>query len=102
MPALGSAWRLVGEDAAPFERVRRDVISDRLQRTCVERAGDAVRSIGAAVENRLEMNAGNRAVVLHTGPEPHEDGVAAAMAIEDFLARQADLHRAIEPHRGAR
>ena len=57
--ALGAARRLVGEDAAALELVARDVIGDRLQRAGVERAGDAVRAVGAAVEQRLQVHAGD-------------------------------------------
>ena len=37
---------------------------------------------------------------LHAGLEPHQHRMAAAMAVEDLLAREADLHRAIEHQRG--
>ena len=98
--ALRPARRLVREDAAAFEVVRRDVIRDGLQRAGVERAGDAVRAVRAAVEQRLHVHAGDRAVQLHAGLEPHQHRMAAAMAVEDLFARQADLHRAIEHESG--
>ena len=100
--ALGPARRLVGEDAAALKVIRRDVIGHRLQRAGVERAGDAVRAVGAAVEQRLDVHAGDRAVALHAGLEVHQHRMAAAMAVEDLLAREADLHRPIEQQRRLR
>ena len=99
VPALGPARRLVGEDAAALEAVGRDVVGDGLQRAGVEGAGDAVRAVGAAVEQRLEVHAGDRAVLLHAGLEAHQHRMAAAVAVEDLFARQADLHRAVGQQR---
>ena len=96
---LRTAGGLVGEDAASPEPVGRDLVGHRLQRAGVERARHAVRSIRAAIEQRLQVDAGDPAVGGHTGAEAHEHGMPAAMAVEHLLARQADLHRSIEQQR---
>ena len=89
--ALGPARRLVREDARALELVRRDAVRDRLQRSRVVGRGDPVRAVAAAVERRLEVERGDRAVLLHAGPHPHQGRVTAPVAVEDLLARQADL-----------
>ena len=99
MSALRTAGRFVGEHAASFEVIRRDVIRHGLQRAGVERARDAVRSVGAAVEQRFHVHAGDRAVVLHAGLERHQHRMPSAVAVEDLLAGQADLHRPVEHQR---
>ena len=93
---FGPARRLVGEDAAASETIAGNVVGDRLQRTRVERARHAVRAVGAAVEQRLQIQAGDPAVVGHTGTEAHQHRMATAMAIEHLFAVEADLHRPIE------
>ena len=45
------------------------------------------------------MAGGDLAVALDPGPDPHEDGVAAPVGVEDLLAGQGDLHRAPGQHR---
>src|SRR5207247_8375601 len=65
--ALGSARRLVREHAAAVETIRGDVIRDGLQRTGVEGARDAVRSVRAAVEQRFDFHPRDRAVALDAG-----------------------------------
>ena len=40
------------------------------------------------------MAAGDVALLREPGLDPHEDGMAAAVDVEDFLARERDLHRA--------
>ena len=89
MPALGAAGRLVGEGAQAAEAVARDFVGDGLQRARVEGRGDAVGAVGAAVEERLEVERGDRAVLLDADLALHQDGVAAAVAVEDLLAREA-------------
>ena len=100
--ALRAAGRLVGEDPAAVEAVPRDVVRDRLQRAGVEGAGDAIRSVRAAVEQRLKVDAGQRPVSLDARPEAHQDGVSAAMAEEDLFAVQRDLDRPLEHERRLR
>ena len=99
MSALWTARRLVGKRAQALKFVARHVIGDRLQRAGVERAGDAVAAISAAIEKRLEMHSGDRAVFLHAGLDVHQHRMAAAMAIENFFARERHLHRASGHHR---
>src|SRR5262249_22489301 len=93
---LGSARRLVREDPAALKLICGNVIRDRLQGAGIESAGDAVRSVRAAVEHRLHVHPGDRAVALDAGLEMHQDRMAAAMAIEHFFAGQTDLHGAVE------
>ena len=100
--ALGTARRLVGEHAAAAEAVARNVVGHGLQRAGVEGAGDAVRSVGAAIEQRLQIQARDPAVVRHAGAEAHQHGMTAAMAIEHLFAIEADLHRPIEQQRRLR
>src|SRR5262249_21356220 len=97
--ALGPARRLVGEHPATLKVIRRDVVGHRLERTGIERARDAVRAVSATVEQRLDVQAGDGAVALHTGLEVHQDRMPAAVAVEDLLPRETDLHGAIEDHR---
>src|SRR5581483_5107171 len=59
----------------------------------VERRGHAVAPIGAAIEQRLEIDSLDETVVIDAGAHPHHDGMAPAMTLKDFLAREADLHR---------
>ena len=89
--ALGAARRLVGEDARAVEAVRRDLVGHGLERARVVRRGDAVGAVGAAVEQGLEVHRRDRAVLLDAGPHLHQHRVAAAVAVEDLLAREADL-----------
>src|SRR5262249_9772893 len=64
--ALGPAWRFVGKRAATLKVIARHVVSDRLQRARVKRAGHAVGTISAPVNERLQIDAGNRAVLFHS------------------------------------
>ena len=100
--ALGSARRLVGEDARRFEAVARQLIGHGLERAGVEGARDAVRTVAAAIDERLQVHAGELAVLGDAGAELHQHRMAAAVHIEDFLAVEADLHRPAEQHRGFR
>ncbi len=97
--SLGSARRLVGEHTAALKLVGRDVVGDGLKCARVERAGDAVGTVGTAVEHGLHVHAGDAAVLLDAGREPHQYWMATAVAVEYFLAREADLHGPIE-HQG--
>ena len=54
------------------------------------------RAVGAAVQQRLQMDAGDRAIALDAGFEVHQHRMTSAMAVEHFLARQTDLDRSIE------
>jgi len=91
MAALGTAWRLVREDSCALKPVTWNVIGDRLQRPCVVRAGDSVGPVTAAVEQRLEVHARDGAVFVDARLHPHERGMAPAVTVEDFLARERDL-----------
>jgi hypothetical protein len=58
-----------------------------------------VRAVGAAVEQRLQVHAREAPVLRHAGAEFHQHRVPAAVLVEHFLARQADLHRPAEHER---
>ena len=100
--AFGSARRLVGERAAAFIAVARNMIGGRLKSARVVSAGNSIRTIRAAVDQRPQMHAGDRAVFLHAGPEFHQHRMAPAVAIENFFARQADFYRTVEQQRSLR
>src|SRR3989442_768013 len=94
--AVATLWparRFVRKDAHAFELVARHLISNSLECAGVERARYAVTSVRAAVKERFEVHRGNRAVFLHPGLHMHQHGMATAMAIENFFARQSALHR---------
>ena len=86
VPALRAARRLVGPQPCPLELVGGDLVGDGLKRPGVVGARDAVRPVPAPVEERLEVAGGDLAVALDPGPDPHEDGVAAPVGVEDLLA----------------
>src|SRR5258708_5662524 len=46
------------------------------------------------------MHGGDSAVFFHARFEIHQNRMAAAMAVENFFAREADFYRAIEEERG--
>src|ERR1700730_8054077 len=89
MAAFWSARRFVGEGAAAFEAIARDVVGGRLQGPGVESARHAVGTIGATVDQGLKMHSGDGAVLLDTGLEFHQHGVAAPVTIKHLLAREA-------------
>src|SRR3990172_8906710 len=91
---LGTAWRLVGEDARALKLVDRDLVGDRIDHTGVEGRSHAVRAIGSAIKPGLEVTAGDIAILRKAGFDPHEHGVAAAVDVKDFLSGERDLHRA--------
>ncbi len=97
--ALGPAGRLIGEGAAGLELEARQLVGHRRQHPGVERARRAVRAVGAAVEQRLQVHRGQLAVLRHAGAEFHQHRVAPAVLVEHLLAREADLHRAAEDQR---
>src|SRR5437762_8331776 len=100
--ALGPAGRLVRERPCPLEPVTGNVIRDGLQRPRVIGARDPVGPVAAAVEQRLEVHAGDGAVPFHSRLHPHERGVAPAVAVKHLLAREGDLHRTAGEHRELR
>src|SRR5258707_15748169 len=58
-------------------------------------------SIGAAINERLQMHGGDGAVFFHASFEIHQDGMAAAMAVENFFACEADFYGAVQKERGS-
>ena len=97
--ALGTARRLVGEGACALEAVAGNVVGHGLQRARVIGARYAVGAVAASVEQRAEMHARDRAVLLHARLHPHQRRVAAAVAVEDLFARERDLDGASGHHR---
>src|ERR1700674_3577948 len=100
MAAFWSARRLVGEGAAALEAIARDVVGGGLQRTGIKGACDAVGAVAATIDQRLEMHSADGAILLDAGLESHQDGMAAAVTIKNFLAREANLDGAIQQKRG--
>src|SRR6202035_4988294 len=70
-----------------------------LQRASIESAGHAVGPVGAAVDQRLQMHGGDAAIFFHASFEIHQNRMAAAMAVEDFFACEADFHGAVKQKR---
>src|SRR5208282_4649844 len=89
--AFGSAGRLIREGATSLKAISRYMVSGGLQRTGIISAGDAVGSVGTAVHQRLKLHRSDRAVLFHAGLEFHQDRMAAPVAVENLLARQADF-----------
>src|SRR6185503_773721 len=74
----------------------------RLQHPCVEGTGYAMASVRSTVQKRPMVHGRDGAVLLEAGLRAHEDGMPAALAIEDLLAREADLDGAPRHHRQLR
>src|SRR5207245_1058280 len=91
MATFGAAGWFVGESAATLIAVTGDVIRGGLQCSGVKRAGDSVRAVGTAVDQRLEMHSSDCAILFDAGFEFHQNGVAAAVTVKDFFARQANF-----------
>ena len=100
MSAFRPAGRLVRESSAALKAIAWNVIRRRLQRAGVERARHAVRSVRAAINQRLQVHRRDRAVFFHASLESHHHGMAAAMAVENFFARQTNFHGTVEHQRG--
>src|SRR5216117_11062 len=96
--ALGPAGRLVRERPCPLEPVTGNVIRDGLQRPRVIGARDPVGPVAAAVEQRLEVHAGDGAVPFHARLHPHERGVAPAVAVEHLFARKGGFYGSPRDH----
>src|SRR5215212_3940616 len=84
VPALGAAGRLVRKGAQAAEAVARDFVCDRLQRAGVEGRGHTVRAVCAAVQERLEVERGDRAVPFDSDFALHQNRMTAAVAVEDL------------------
>ncbi len=98
--ALGPARRLVGEDARGLELVARQLVGHGLERSGIEGARDAVGPVAAAVDQGLQVHAGQLAVLGYAGAELHQHRVPPAVHVEHLLAIEAHLHRTAEDHRG--
>src|SRR5256885_813559 len=97
--ALWTTRRLVCKRSQSLKLVARHVVSDRLERASVEGAGDAVTSVCAAIEERLKVHRGDRAVVLYACLHPHQHRMPAAMTVKNFFTRQRDFHWPTSDHR---
>src|SRR5467141_680019 len=100
MSALRSTGRFVREGAAALIAIARDVVRRGVQCAGVELAGNSIRAVRATVDQRLEVHSSNRAVLLDTGFEFHQDRMAAAMTIKNLFACQANLDGPIEHESG--
>src|SRR5487761_24977 len=97
--SLGTARWLVGEDAAAFEAISRDVVGHRLKSACIKGRGDAVRAIGAPIEGGLEMHRRDVSVFRDACPHPHQHRVATSVRVEDLFAGQRAFDRTAGQHR---
>ena len=102
VPAFGAARRLVGERSGALELVAVDVVGDGLERACVIRARNAVRSIGTTVEESAEVQGLDATVVPNRGLDPHENRMTAAVTVEDLLTRESNFDGAAYKHRELR
>ena len=68
----------------------------------IVRGHETERSVGAAVQDRVRVERLELPVPRGAEPVLHSHRVAAAVRVEDFLARVQDLHRATGPHREER
>src|SRR6266513_2685368 len=100
MSALGPAGWFVREGAAALIAIAGNVVRGGLQRAGVERAGNSVRAIRATVDQRLQMHSSNRAVLIDTVFECHQDRMAAAVTIKNLHASQADFDGPVEHESG--
>ncbi len=92
--AFGPTGRLVGEHPRPLELVHRHPVGDGVDDSGVEGRGDAVRSVGAAVQPRLDVAARDVAVAREARLQPHQHRMTAPVDVKDFLAGEGDLDRA--------
>ena len=99
VPPLRTARRLVCKSPGPFEPVIRDPVGRRLQGARIVRARHAIAAESTAVQGRAQMLRGHGAILRETGLQVHQHRVAAAMAVEDFLAGQRRLARPPESQR---
>src|SRR5439155_22150041 len=99
VPALWAARRLVREGAATAKAVALHAICSGLQRAGVKRARHAVRSIRAAIDQRLQVHRRDCAVAFYSGLEFHQYRVASAMTVKNLFACQADLYRPVQQQR---
>jgi len=60
-------------------------------RRCVKRAGHSVRTICAAINQRLQMHRGDGAVLFHAGLEFHQHRMPPAMAVEKLPSRASKV-----------
>src|SRR6185312_15801490 len=89
--ALGATGGLVGVEPHAIELVARNLVGHGQQRAGIVDRGEAIAGVGAAVEEGLQVDGGNRAILLDAGFQNHLDGVAPAMAEERLLAAEGEL-----------
>ena len=98
MSSLRTARWFVCEHARALKLVARHLVRHGLQRAGVERAGDTVTSVGAAVEKRFEVHRRDGAIFLHARLNVHQHRMTAAMTIENFFTRQSAFDRPARDH----
>src|SRR5579885_229293 len=86
--AFGSTGGFIGVEPHTIKLVRGNLIGDGEQRASIIDRCQAIAGIGAAVEEGLEVNGGDRAVLLHASFEQHLDGMASAMTVADLFATE--------------
>src|SRR6185369_5311426 len=99
VPALWTTRRFVCKRSYSLKFVTRHFIRHSLQRARVERARDSITPVCTTVEIRLKVHRRDRAVVLHARLDVHQHRMASTVTIEDFFARQRNLHRTSGNHR---
>ena len=99
MPALWTAWRLICESPQPLKFIFRDIVRHGLEGAGVERTGNAITAISTTIKIRLKVHSRNRPIVLDSGLDFHQHGMAAAMAIKHFFSGESDLYWSARDHR---
>ncbi len=97
--ALGTAGGLVRKHPAGLELETRQLVGERREHAGVEGARRTVGTVATAVEQGLQVHAGQFAVLADAGAEFHQHRVPAVVQVEHFFARQADFHRPAEHQR---
>src|SRR5882672_9299870 len=84
--AFWSAGWFVCKRTQTAKSVTRYVVRYGLQRSGIKRRGNAVASIRTSIQERLKIHRCDSAVFLYAGFDFHQDGMSAAMAIENLFA----------------
>jgi hypothetical protein len=100
--ALRPARRLVRVDARRVEAVRVERVRRGEQLAGVVRGDQAERRVGAAVDQDLAVDGADAAVARRAETVAHLHRVAAAVRVEDLLARVQDLDGPAALHRQLR
>src|SRR5690242_2166688 len=91
MAALGTTGGLVGVEPHAVELVARNLVGHGQQRAGIVDRGEAIAGVRAAVEEGLQVNGGNRAVLLDASLQNDLDRMASAMTEKRLLAAECEL-----------